>query len=209
MIGIRKEMINMKRICLIVIGLTLLFSLGGCTQNNDSKKTKENQSSNVQETTDSKSLVLYFSATGNTKSVAEKIQGLTDSDIIEIEPKESYTSADLNYNNDDCRANQEQNDDSARPEIKNTINIAPYKTIYLGYPIWWGDVPKIILTLMDNYDFSGKTVILFCTSGGSDITTSVNTLKEYKSEVNFKDGQQFGASVSENEIKTWLDSINN
>ena len=114
-----------------------------------------------------KSAVIYFSATGNTKALAEKIAAETNSDLIEIAPEEVYTSEDLNYNNSDCRANKEQNDDSARPAISNKIeNMADYDTIYLGYPIWWGTMPKIINTFLDTYDLSGKTVMPFCTSGG-------------------------------------------
>ena len=104
------------------------------------KKNKEtNQVENVEK---NKTAIIYFSATGNTKKIANYIKEETSGDLIEIEPKEKYTSEDLDYN-DDCRANKEQNDDKARPEIANNIDVDKYDTIYLGYPIWWGDVPKI------------------------------------------------------------------
>ena len=152
------------------------------------------------------SVVLYFSATGTTKNIAEYISDITGSDIIEIKPKNEYTSADLNYSNDNSRANTEQNDPSARPEIANDINIENYDIIYLGYPIWWGTVPKIILTLIENNDFNGKTIIPFCTSGGSGITESINDLKKYN--LNINNGKQFGYSSSKQDVESWLDTLN-
>lgn len=154
-----------------------------------------------------KSAVIYFSATGTTKEVAEKISEVTNSDIIEIIPTQKYTSEDLSYNNDNCRANQEQNDENARPEIQNKINVDDYDVIYLGYPIWWGTAPKIIFTLLDNYNFNGKNVILFCTSGGSGISQSVSDIKEYNRNMNVLDGRKFNSSVSKNEVESWLNNL--
>lgn len=154
-----------------------------------------------------KSAVIYFSATGTTKEVAEKISEVTNSDIIEIIPTQKYTSEDLSYNNDNCRANQEQNDENARPEIQNKINVDDYDVIYLGYPIWWGTAPKIIFTLLDNYNFNGKNVILFCTSGGSGISQSVSDIKEYNRNMNVLDGRKFNSSVSKNEIESWINNL--
>ena len=153
---------------------------------------------NIQE--NSNSVVVYFSATGTTEKIAEKIANQSGSDIIEIIPKDEYTSADLNYNSD-CRANREQNDDKARPEIKNEIDISKYDTIYLGYPIWWGTNPKIILTLLDTYDFTRKVIIPFCTSGSTDISGSVSDLRNYNSKLDIKDSKRFSASDSDKVIK--------
>ena len=161
--------------------------------NNSSNEIKEN----------SKSVVLYFSATGTTKSIAERIATQSNSDIIEIIPKEKYKSEDLNYNSD-CRANREQNDSKARPEIENTIDITKYDTIYLGYPIWWGTNPKIILTLLDKYDFTGKTIIPFCTSGSTGISNSVGDLRNYNSKLNIKDGKRFSSNDSDDVIKDFI-----
>lgn len=152
------------------------------------------------------SVVLYFSATGTTKRVAEYIKEETNSNIIEIIPKEKYTSDDLNYNKD-CRANSEQNNINSRPEIFNIIDVSDYEIIYLGYPIWWGDVPKIILTLLEKTNFTGKTIIPFCTSGGSSITKSVNTLNKYK-EVNWKDGKTFNSKTTKEDVKLWVNELN-
>ena len=111
--------------------------------------------------------MVYFSCTGNTRAVAETISSAVGADLVEIVPQEPYTDEDLNYNNSDCRANVEMNDDTARPAIQNTIeNIADYDVIYVGYPIWWSDMPRIMYTFFDTYDFSGKTIAPFCTSGG-------------------------------------------
>lgn len=164
---------------------------------------KESDEKNIN--SNKNTVVIYFSQTGTTKEVANYISEITASDIIEIIPKQVYTSEDLNYNKDDSRANKEQNDSSARPEIKNSIDVTKYDTIYLGYPIWWGTSPKIILTFLDNYDLSDKTVIPFCTSGGSGIGTSVSYFKNNYKNINWMDGRRL--TTSKNEIKEWVDSL--
>lgn len=170
--------------------------------NEDENKKKEEREENNMNS-QSKIAVVYFSATGTTESVAKYIEEATSGDIFEIIPASEYTSSDLNYNNNNSRANREQNNDSARPEIANKINIDSYDTIYLGFPIWWGDVPKIILTFLDTYDLSGKTVIPFCTSGSTGISGSMNTLRNYNKNVNWKDGRRFTTSSKE-EINRWV-----
>ena len=186
----------MKKYLICICLLLCIFLINGCNNKNESNKEKSiNYNSN--------SLVLYFSATGNTKSIAEKIAKESNSDIIEIIPKEKYKSEDLNYNSD-CRANSEQNDSKARPEIENTIDITKYDTIYLGYPIWWGTNPKIILTLLDTYDFTEKTIIPFCTSGSSGIEESVSDLREYNNKLNIKEGKRFSINDSNEAIKEFL-----
>lgn len=186
-----------KRIILSLLVVLSIFIISGC--NNTNKKTKTKNINNE----NNKSVVLYFSATGTTKKVADKIATKSNSDIIEIIPKEEYKSEDLNYNSD-CRANREQRDSKARPEIKNKIDISKYDTIYLGYPIWWGTNPKIILTLLDTYDFSNKTIIPFCTSGSTGISGSVNDLRNYNSKLNIKDGKRFSSSSSDEEISNFI-----
>lgn len=177
--------------------------------NNQNAQVTENENKNIDNNVKitEKSAVIYFSTTGTTKDVAEKISKTTNSDIIEIIPKQKYTSEDLNYNNDNCRANKEQNDTNARPEIQNTINIDNYDTIYLGYPIWWGTTPKIILSLLDSYNFNGKTVIPFCTSGSTGISQSESDLKKYNSNINWLEGKRFNSSVTENEITKWIEDL--
>ena len=170
------------------------------SENNDNTNTEDNK------TSDSKVAIIYFSATGTTEEVAGYIKDATNGDLIEIVPKEKYTDADLNYSNNNCRANKEQNDSSSRPEISNNINTDSYDVIYLGYPIWWGDAPRIILTFLDSHDLSGKTVIPFCTSGGSGIGTSVSYFKNNYKNVNWLDGRRL--STSKNEVTNWINGLN-
>lgn len=153
---------------------------------------------------ENENLVVYFSATGTTKALAETIAETADADISEIVPKVPYTSADLNYNSD-CRANREQQDDSARPEFEPiAANIDEYDTIFIGYPIWWGTMPKIINTFLETYDLSGKTVMPFCTSGGSGIETSVSAIRSICPNADVKDGLRGSASATSTQIKEWI-----
>lgn len=187
------------------------------SSNNTSSNTQENnainnndnnvENSSKENTSNGKKVaVIYFSASGTTKGVAETISKETGADLIEIVPKEKYTSADLNWNDSKSRTSIECNDSKSRPKIANTINVDNYDVIFLGYPIWWGDVPHIILTFMDTYKLDGKTVIPFCTSGGTGISGSMSTLKGYNKNVNWIDGKRLGSS--ESEIKNWLSSLN-
>ncbi len=152
-------------------------------------------------------LVAYFSATGTTKGVAEKIAEAADGVLYEIVPQVAYTAADLDYGTD-CRANREQNDDAARPEISGTVeNMASYGVIYLGYPIWWGEAPKIIYTFLESYDFAGKTIVPFCTSGSSGIEGSLSGLKAIANSATWLAGRRFSASASLNDIQEWLNGL--
>ena len=114
---------------------------------------------------------------------------MTGADLYELTPEQPYTSQDLSYNNDACRASQEQKDPAARPRIAGQpLDLSQYGTIYLGYPIWWGTAPRIINTFLDSYDLTGKTVKPFCTSGSSGIETSVADIRAAAPEVNVTDG---------------------
>lgn len=155
-----------------------------------------------------KSAVVYFSATGNTADVAELIAKETGADIFEIVPENAYTSEDLNYNDDNCRANKKMNDDAARPSISGDMSsVSEYDVIYLGYPIWWGTAPRIIQTFLESCDLSRSTVYTFCTSGGSGIEKSIEDLKGLYSNVNIVSGKRFGRAA-ESDIKEWLGSMN-
>lgn len=155
---------------------------------------------------ENKMLVVYFSATGTTKVLAETIAQTVNADISEIVPKVPYTSEDLNYNSD-CRANAEQQDDSARPEFEPvSVNIDDYDTIFIGYPIWWGTMPKIINTFLEAYDMSGKTIMPFCTSGGSGIETSVSAIRSICTNADVKNGMRGTASTSNAQIEMWIES---
>ena len=201
--------IGILGIILLSFGIYIISSKPHNESTNNSKSTtNESGIVNDNENTNSnkKIAVIYFSATGTTKSVAETISNITKGDLIEIIPKEKYTDKDLNWNDKKSRTSIECNDSKSRPEISNTMNIDNYDTIFLGYPIWWGDVPHIILTFMDNYKLDGKTVIPFCTSGGTGISGSMNTLKNYNKNVNWIDGTRL--STSSSEINSWVNNLN-
>ena len=159
----------------------------------------------IENTSDKKIAVVYFSATGTTKQVAEFIKDETNADIFEIIPKQKYSEDDLNWNDSSSRSTKEQNDRNARPEIANDIDVSNYEVIFIGYPIWWGDTPRIIQTFMENHELEGKTMIPFCTSGGSGISGSENTLKNY-SGINWISGKRL--TTSQSEVSSWVKSLN-
>lgn len=152
--------------------------------------------------------VVYFSGTGNTREVANVLAKEAEADIFEIIPENMYTADDLNYNDDKCRVNQEMNDDSARPAISNDLSVvSEYDVIYLGYPIWWGTAPRIIQTFIENYDISGATVYMFCTSGGSGIESSISDLQMLYPDINIVDGKRLN-DATETDIREWIESLN-
>ena len=155
----------------------------------------------------SRSLVVYFSWSGNTRNVAESVQQQTGSDMFEIVPKTPY-STDYNTVVDDAKVEQQNN---ARPEIASSIeNIDDYDTIYVGFPNWWGDMPMILYTFFDTYDLSGKTVALFCTSGGSGLSNTVNEVKELEPNATVTEGLHIGSGASsdpDNAVVQWLEKI--
>ena len=153
-------------------------------------------------------LVVYFSATGTTRGVAEKIAALTGADTYEIIAAEPYSDADLNWNDRNSRTTLEQNDKSVRPGIgSEAIDLSGYTTVYIGYPIWWGEEPRIMDTFAESYDFSGKTMIPFCTSGGSGIGRSGSNLADRAGSGTWLDGKRFGSSVSEADLQAWIDGL--
>lgn len=158
--------------------------------------------------TENTTLVAYFSCTGTTAGIAELIAEQATADLYAITPAQPYTSDDLNYNDDSCRANQEMNDDTARPELGgDEIDLTSYTTVYLGYPIWWGTAPRIIQTFIESNDLTGKTVYLFCTSGSSGIDKSLRDLQTLYPDINFAAGQRFSGNASAEDITAWLDGL--
>lgn len=154
-------------------------------------------------------LVAYFSRTGNTEKIANHIISLTGADKYVIEAAIPYTDEDIAYSNPSCRANIEQNDKTVCPEIAEPIdNIMDYDIIYLGYPIWWGEEPRIIDTFLEAYDFSDKTVIPFATSGSSGIAVSENNIRNLGVEIGTQlSGKRFSANASEEDVSAWLDTL--
>lgn len=147
--------------------------------------------------------VIYFSCTGNTRTAAERIRDLTGADLMELVPEQPYTSQDLDYNDESCRANQEQKDPAARPRIAGQpLDLSQYGTIYLGYPIWQGTAPRIINTFLDSYDLTGKTIRPFCTSGSSGIETSVADIRAAAPGVDVTAGLRI-ADPDGSDVKAW------
>lgn len=155
-----------------------------------------------------KTLVVVFSATGTTKDIAEKIAAVTNADLYEIKAAQEYTEADLNWHDSSSRTTAEQNDPSVRPEIgSEPVSLEGYTTVYLGYPIWWGEEPRIMDTFVESYDFSGITVIPFCTSSSSGMGRSGKTLAEHAGSGTWLDGQRFSAGTSQEEVAAWISSL--
>lgn len=158
--------------------------------------------------TGNKILIAYFSCTNNTENIAKHIETITGGVLYEITPKVPYTNADLNYNTD-CRANREQNDSTARPEISGSVeNMSQYDIVFIGYPIWWGQAPKILYTFLENYEFAGKTIIPFCTSGSSGIGSSATNLKSSAPDATWLSGQRFSGSASKATVENWINGLN-
>ena len=153
-----------------------------------------------------KKLVAYFSAGGVTAKVASKLAGAAGADLFEIVPAEKYTRADLNYMNSKSRSSVEMNDRSCRPAIAGKVsNMADYDTVFVGFPVWWYREPSIIDTFMEAYDFSGKTVVPFCTSGGSGLGDSAANMQALAPGAKVAGGKRFSSGVPERELRDWAD----
>ena len=218
----------MKKAIVILLSLTMILGLTAC--GNSASKTKQPstedtfveskadtesaETSTNMENTDNqdaqehKILVAYFSATGTTKGVAEHIANGLNADIYEIVPEEAYTDADLDYNDNNSRTTIEMNDPDARPAISGSVeNMEQYDIIFVGYPLWGGEAPRIVSTFMESYDFSGKTIVPFCTSGGSGIGSSASNLERLTSGATWLDGRRLNGSDSQDTVMEWVDSL--
>ena len=157
----------------------------------------------------SKKLVAFFSCTGTTKKVAENLSKAIGGDLYEIVPTKLYTNADLNWTDKTSRSSLEMNDKNSRPEIATKVsNMEDYDTIFIGFPIWWYVAPRIINTFLESYDFSGKKIIVFCTSGGSGLGNTVADLKQsISSETEIMEGKRFLVNTSIEELKEWANKF--
>ena len=200
----------MKKFFSVLIAALMIMTLTACGNSAEKKSPTDKPADKIvsaEKVDADKILVAYFSCTGQTKKAALDVAEILNADTFEIIPSEAYTSADLDYNVEDCRANVEQKNPDARPAIKNKIdNLAQYKTIVIAFPIWWGAEPRIIDTFVESYDFNGKIIVPVCTSGGSDIITAEKNLQTLCKGATFKDGKRLGI-ISKDETKTWLDSL--
>ncbi len=213
----------MKRFLILILALILVLGLAACGagggQGNETATETTGQAGESTEAADGesaesgeaaegeggKTLVVYFSVTGNTEGIAKKIASATGADKYQIIPAEEYTDADLNYNDNTTRATVEQKDPSARPEIgSDPVSLEGYTTIYIGYPIWWGQEPRIMDTFVESYDFTGITLIPFCTSGSSGIGQSSSNLEANAGTGTWLEGKRFAAGASDAEIEDWI-----
>lgn len=218
---------KMKKICAMALtGAMVMGLLAGCgssessgSSGSDSKK----ESSSADTVTDSgedsssastgaggKILVAYYSATGSTKAVAETIADATGGDLFELEPTEPYTDADLNWSNDDSRVSREHdNEDERDVELVNTTvdNWDEYDTVFIGYPIWWGIAAWSVDNFIKGNDFTGKTVIPFCTSASSGMGDSGELLEEMAGTGNWQEGERFRSGASDSDVTEWVDSL--
>lgn len=215
----------MKKITALIMSLLMITSLAACGSNEtNTPAPSEPESSESQSAQDStmeseasqeesatgKTLVVYFSATGNTESAANYIAQATDGDLFELEPAEPYTDEDLSYNNDDSRVSREHEDESLRDVelVADTVeNWDEYDTVFIGYPIWWGIAAWPVDSFVKANDFTGKTVIPFATSASSDLGQSGELLAELAGTGDWQEGQRFSSSVSEEDIQAWVDDL--
>lgn len=209
----KKRIIAILGVIVLICGIALTACSKGA-QETPTEATKAPQE---------KILVAYFSATGNTKAVALQISENTNADLFEIVPKEPYTEVQLGYDDPEQRVTKEQSDEKCRVEIQGKIEaFEQYKTIYIGYPIWYGKAPRIILTFLESYNFEGKTVIPFCTSDNDGIEAGLDEIKAAAPKAEWLEGMRFDggklkAAVDENgtvtdeavkkEIKSFSDKV--
>lgn len=214
---------RIKRWTIALFVLTMGLALTACSGQNAGEEALQNepmapfdtlrqpQASQGKESSEENGriLVAYFSATGNTEAVAQIIADQLEADLLEIVPAQPYTEADLNYTDDACRANREQNDPNTRPEIATTLdNIENYDVVLLGFPIWWGQEPRILDTFVESYDLSNKTVAAFCTSGSSGIGTAESNLQKLSGmQVNWAGSHRFAQGADESAVTDWLSTF--
>ena len=185
----------MKKVIFMLAAL-MAICLSACSQSSNQKESKQ-----------MKTLVAYFSATGTTKGVAQQLAEVAGADIHEIKPEKPYTDADLDWQDKQSRSTIEMKDKSSRPAITNKLaNMQEYDVVYVGFPIWWYTCPTIINTFMESYDFKGKTVIPFATSGGSSIKRACEDLKTAYPDVNWKEGKLLNGTSKE-EMENWISGL--
>lgn len=191
-----------KKIGIASLLVLLLCGLVACNNSDNGEKNNNNTVVN------SKVLIAYFSATGRTKSVAETISEVTGGNLYEITPTTPYTQQDLNYNDNSSRANTEQRNPDSRPSINGEVEgMEEYEVVFIGYPIWHGQAPRIISTFLESYDFSGKKIVPFCTSGSSGIGSSDTNLHTLASRAEWIKGTRLASNISRADITAWLGDI--
>lgn len=175
----------------------------------DNSQAEINSELSKDNTTDTvKVLVAYFSATNTTEGVAQTIADSINADLYEIIPEQPYTDADLDYHKDKSRSTIEMNDPNSRPAISGSVkNMDKYDIIFIGYPIWWGEAPRILSTFVENYNFSGKTIVPFCTSGGSGMGSSATNLERLTSGATWLSGKRLNSGASRSSVVEWINGL--
>lgn len=199
-----KKTLSMVLTCLMVLSLTV------ACQKKDSPSESQQASTNQTTQTDHKTLVVYYSATGTTKDVANMIASATGGDLFEIQPKDAYTSDDLDWTNDNSRVTREHEDESLRNvELVSTTvdNWDSYDRVFIGYPIWWGIAAWPVDNFVKNNDFQNKTVIPFCTSASSGLGESGQLLADMAKSGNWQDGQRFSSGATQDEVQEWINQL--
>ncbi len=182
---------------ILTLAAAMTMNFAACAQNKGD--------SNMQ--TDNKQLIVYFSATGTTARAARTIADVTGGTLYEIVPQQSYTSDDLDWNDRQSRSSVEMNNPQARPVLKDTkLDVAAYDVIFIGYPIWWNQAPRIINTFIESHDLNGKTLVPFATSGGSGISNSVRELRKIYPDLEWRDGKLLNGA-SRNSIQNWVGDV--
>ena len=214
----------MRKILSVLMVSLLIFFFAACgseknisqesgEESTDTSEGQTNESENLEnpdipEKQGTKVLVAYFSATNTTEGVAEHIADGLNADIYEIVPEEPYTDADLNYNDNNSRTTIEMNDPDARPAISGSVeDMEQYDIVFIGYPIWWGEAPRIVSTFVENYDFSGKTIVPFCTSGGSGVGSSATNLEQLTDGADWLPGKRLNGSDSQDTVMEWVNGL--
>ncbi len=198
-----------------LLALALAFSQVGCAGQPETSSRQESRASASQpeqqesESQEGKTLVVYFSATGNTAAVAEVIAESTGADLYELVPEEPYTPADLDWNNPDSRVSREHASPDLRPAIAGEApDLSGYDTIFIGYPIWWGQAPNLVWGFVENSGLSGRTLIPFCTSASSGFGTSGETLAAMAPDAVWLEGRRFGEQLDSDAVAQWVSGLN-
>lgn len=175
---------------------------------NDSQTENTDKPSDNDTAETTKVLVAYFSATNTTEGVAKTIADSLGADLYEITPEQPYTDADLDYHDDKSRSTIEMNDPNSRPAISGSVeNMDQYDIVFIGYPIWWGDAPRILSTFVESYDFAGKAVVPFCTSGGSGVGSSASNLEGLTSGATWLSGTRLNCNASRSSVAEWINGL--
>lgn len=204
---------KIKKALTFVLTAVFAFSLlTGCQSNNETTQTNEQPQNTETETSNQsgKTLVVYYSATGNTKAVAEMIAEETNGDLFEIEPQDPYSNEDLNWTDENSRVTREyENEDERNVELVSTTvdNWEDYDTVFVGYPIWWGIAAWPVNTFLENNDFDSKTVVPFCTSSSSGLGQSGELLAQAAGSGDWQEGQRFQSRTSASEVQEWLNEL--